>query len=117
MVTDIKLVRKMPFCWHGIINAYNLKSKVYKVHYESKNNGTMSTIRKEEYALLNKALYKLEDILASIGIKEFSVSKEKHHLQVDPAGRDIDTELLNFFCRNIDEIYGSKFGQASKRSN
>lgn len=76
----------------------------------------MSTIQKEEYALLNKALYKLEDILEKMGIKEFSVSREKHLLQMDTSSKEIDKDLLNFFCRNIDEIYVAKFGPSSRQA-
>lgn len=70
----------------------------------------MKTIRQEEYKTLNKALYDLEDILSSMGVKEFSLSKERHNMQIDTNADNIDTELLYSFCRNIALLHDEKFG-------
>ena len=70
----------------------------------------MKTINKEEYTKLNKALYDLEDLLVCMGIKEFSLSREKHNLQMDMNLDNIDTDLLSSFCNNIERIHNAKFG-------
>ena len=71
----------------------------------------MKTIRQEDYTKLNAALYHLEDILECMGVKEFSLSRENHKIQLDTDGTDVDTELLILFCRNIERIHREKFGQ------
>ena len=73
----------------------------------------MKTIKKEEYTKLNKALYDLEDILASMGVKEFSISKERHNMQIDTNAENIDTDLLSSFCSKIAKIHDTKFGPRS----
>ena len=70
----------------------------------------MKTIQQEEYTKLNKALYDLEDILACMGVREFSLSPEKHNMKFDMNSENIDTELLYAFCRNITQIHDDKFG-------
>ena len=70
----------------------------------------MKTIKKEEYTKLNKALYELEDLLSCLGVKEFSLSREKHRMEMDLNGENIDTELLAAFCTKIDQIHNAKFG-------
>jgi hypothetical protein len=70
----------------------------------------MKTIKKEEYTKLNKALYDLEDILGSMGVKEFTLSRERHNMQIDTNAENIDTDFLYSFCRNIELIHDSKFG-------
>jgi len=72
----------------------------------------MKTIKKEEYTKLHKALYELEDLLGCIGVKEFSLSREKHNMQMDFNADNIDTDLLYSFCRNIEQIHDAKFGPA-----
>jgi len=71
----------------------------------------MKTIQKEEYAKLNQALYNLEDLLGCMGIKEFSISKEKHNIQIDTNAECIDTDLLYAFCGKIQQIHDTKFGR------
>jgi hypothetical protein len=75
----------------------------------------MKTINKEEYTKLNKALYDLEDLLVSFGIKEFSLSRDKHNMQMDMNAENIDTDLLYSFCKNIERIHDSKFGRSVSR--
>jgi len=70
----------------------------------------MKTIKQEEYTKLNKALYDLEDILGSMGVKEFSLSRDRHNMQIDTNSADIDTDLLYSFCKNIELIHDAKFG-------
>lgn len=70
----------------------------------------MKTIRRAEYEQLNKALYHLEELLECMGVKEFSLSPEKHNMQLDTTADNIDTDLLNAFCMNIARIHASKFG-------
>ena len=70
----------------------------------------MKTIKQEEYTRLNKALYDLEDILACMGVKEFSLSRDKHNMQMDMNAEDIDAELLYSFCSNITRLHDAKFG-------
>lgn len=69
-------------------------------------------INKEEYAQLNRALYELEDLLGCMGVRELSLSKESRSIKMDTAA-DLDTELLHSFCKNIDQIYASKFGEVA----
>ena len=71
----------------------------------------MKTIKQEEYTKLNKALHNLEDLLSCMGIKEFSLSRDKHNMQIDTNADNIDTELLYSFCNNIEQIHTAKFGQ------
>ena len=71
----------------------------------------MKTIQQEQYKQLNKALYYLEDLLACMGVKEFSLSQHKHNMKLDTAADNIDTELLASFCDNIEQIYIAKFGR------
>ena len=70
----------------------------------------MKTIKQEEYTKLNKALYDLEDILACMGIREFTLSRDKHNMQMDMNAENIDADLLYSFCRNITQIHDAKFG-------
>ena len=70
----------------------------------------MKTIKQEEYTKLNKALYDLEDILACMGIKEFSLSRDKHNMQMDMNAENIDADLLYAFCNNITQMHDAKFG-------
>jgi hypothetical protein len=70
----------------------------------------MKTIRQEDYSKLNRALYELEDLLGCMGVKEFSLSHERHDMKIDTGADNIDTDLIYTFCRNIDEIYDRKFG-------
>ncbi len=70
----------------------------------------MKTIQQEEYRKLNKALYDLEDILECMGVKEFTLSHDKHDMKIDPTADNIDTELLLSFCKNIAQIHAAKFG-------
>ncbi len=70
----------------------------------------MKTIHQDEYTKLNKALYDLEDILACMGVKEFTLSRDKHNMKFDMNADNIDTELLYSFCRDIAQIHDAKFG-------
>ena len=70
----------------------------------------MKTINQEEYLKLNRALYYLEDILECVGVKEFSLSHDRHNMQIDTNADNIDTDLLFSFCRNIELIHNAKFG-------
>ena len=70
----------------------------------------MKTIKQEEYAKLNRALYNLEDLLSCMGVKEFSLSSEMHDMKIDTNAENIDTELLYSFCSNIEQIHVAKFG-------
>lgn len=70
----------------------------------------MKTIQQEEYAKLNRALYELEDILACMGVKEFSLSHERHNMKLDTSSDQIDTDLLVAFCQHIEMIHHAKFG-------
>ena len=71
----------------------------------------MKTIKQEEYKMLNRALHELEDLLACMGIKEFSLTKHKHNMQIDTGADNIDTDLLYAFCNNIEQIHHAKFGK------
>ena len=71
----------------------------------------MKTIQKEEYTKLNQALYDLEDLLEYMGVKEFSFSQNRHNMQIDTNAENIDTDLLDSFCRDIGKIHDAKFGQ------
>lgn len=70
----------------------------------------MKTIRQEDYTKLNKALYELEDLLGCMGVKEFSLSNERHDMKLDTGAENVDTDLIYLFCQNIDRIYDQKFG-------
>jgi len=70
----------------------------------------MKTIKQDEYTKLNKALYDLEDILGSMGVKEFSLSHDRHNMKIDTNAENIDTDFLYSFCRNIELIHDEKFG-------
>jgi hypothetical protein len=70
----------------------------------------MKTIQQEQYIKLNRALYALEDLLACMGVKEFSLSQNKHNMKLDTTAENIDTDLLVSFCNNIEQIYTAKFG-------
>ena len=70
----------------------------------------MKTIKKDDYTKLSKALYDLEDILACMGVREFSLSHEKHNMKMDTDAENIDTDLLYSFCSNIQQIHDAKFG-------
>ena len=70
----------------------------------------MKTIKQEEYTKLNKALYDLEDLLVCLGVKEFSLSRDKHNMQMDMNADNIDTKLLYSFCNKIEKIHDAKFG-------
>ena len=74
----------------------------------------MKTINQEEYTKLNRALHNLEDLLACMGIKEFTLSRDKHNMQMDTNADNIDTDLLYTFCRDIEQIHFDKFGPASQ---
>lgn len=71
----------------------------------------MRSIKQEEYAKLNKTLYKLEDLLGCMGIKEFSLSHDRHNMRLDTSSDNIDTDLLYAFCMNIEQIHNAKFGK------
>lgn len=71
---------------------------------------TMKTIQQEQYSKLSRALYNLEDILACMGVKEFSLSRDRHNLKMDTNAEDIDTDLLISFCKNIEQLHDTKFG-------
>ena len=73
----------------------------------------MKTIKQEEYTKLNKALHNLEDLLSCMGIKEFSLSRDKHNMQIDTNAENIDTDLLYSFCANIEQIHAAKFGHGN----
>lgn len=73
----------------------------------------MKTIKKEDYTRLNKALYELEDLLGCLGVKEFSLSHEKHNMQIDLNAENIDKDLLNSFCKKIERIHDAKFGHGA----
>jgi hypothetical protein len=70
----------------------------------------MRTIKQEDYSKLNRALYELEDLLECMGVKEFSLSNNRHDMKIDTGSDKIDTELIYLFCQNIDRIYDQKFG-------
>ena len=72
----------------------------------------MKTIKKEEYTRLTKALYDLEDLLSCIGVKQFSLSREKHDMEIDTDAEKIDSDLLYLFCSDIEHIHDAKFGVA-----
>ncbi len=74
----------------------------------------MKTIKKEDYAKLNTALHNLEELLGCMGIKEFSISRDKHNMQIDTNADNIDTELIYSFCRNIEQIHDEKFGHDTR---
>ena len=74
----------------------------------------MKTIKQEEYTKLNRALYNLEELLSCMGVREFSLSKDKHNMQIDTAADNIDTDLLYVFCSNIEQIHDAKFGRPAK---
>ena len=73
----------------------------------------MKTIKKEDYAKLTKVLYDLEDILSCMGVKQFSLSHEKHDMEIDTDAENIDKELLYSFCNNIAHIHDAKFGHTA----
>ena len=70
----------------------------------------MRTIQQEQFTKLNRALYDLEDILACMGVKEFSLSRDRHNMKIDTTADDIDMDLLVSFCKNIEQIHHTKFG-------
>ncbi len=70
----------------------------------------MKTIQHEEYARLNRALHELEEILSCMGVKEFTLSKDRHNMKIDTSDDNIDTDLLVSFCSNIDKLHHAKFG-------
>ena len=70
----------------------------------------MRTIKQEEYSKLNKALYDLEDILECMGVKEFTLSREKHNMKFDSNSENIDTDLIYAFCKDIAQMHDAKFG-------
>jgi two-component SAPR family response regulator len=70
----------------------------------------MKTVQNEQYTKLSRALYNLEDILACMGVKEFSLSRDRHNLKIDTNADNIDTDLLISFCKNIEQIHDTKFG-------
>lgn len=70
----------------------------------------MKTIQQEEYTKLNRALHELEQILSCMGVTEFTLTKDKHNMKIDPSNDNIDTELLDTFCNNIDKLHHAKFG-------
>ena len=70
----------------------------------------MKTIQQEDYTKLNRALHELEEILSCMGVKEFTLSKDRHNMQIDTSADNIDTDLLVAFCSNIDQIHHAKFG-------
>lgn len=70
----------------------------------------MKRIKQEEYAKLNRALYNLEDLLSCMGVKEFSLSRSRHNMEIDTNAENIDTELLYAFCKDIEQIHLAKFG-------
>lgn len=72
----------------------------------------MKTIKQDEYTKLNRALYNLEDILACMGVKEFSLSQDMHDMKLDTNPDNIDTDLLLSFCANIEQLHLAKFGTA-----
>jgi len=71
----------------------------------------MKTIKQEEYAKLNRALYNLEDLLGCMGIKEFTLSRDKHNMQIDTNADNIDSDLIYSFCNSIERIHDAKFGR------
>ena len=75
----------------------------------------MKTIQPEEYTKLNRALYNLEEILACVGVKEFSLSHDRHNVKIDTNAENIDTDLLNSFCKNIEQIHHTRFGPVNLR--
>lgn len=75
----------------------------------------MKTIKQEEYTKLNKALHDLEDLLGCMGIKEFSLSHNRHNMKIDTNAENIDTDLLYSFCSNIAQIHDAKFGHGIGR--
>jgi len=70
----------------------------------------MKTIKQEEYSKLHKALYNLEDLLSCMGVREFSLSTDKHDMKMDTNAENIDTDLIYSFCSNIEQIHMAKFG-------
>ena len=77
----------------------------------------MKTINQEEYTKLNRALYNLEDLLLCMGIKEFSLSHDKHKIKIDTNAECIDIDLLYSFCKNIAQIHQAKFGPPLHNEN
>ena len=70
----------------------------------------MKTIQQDEYTKLNRALYELEELLACMGVKEFSLSRDRHNMKIDTSAENIDTDLLLSFCNKIEQIHHAKFG-------
>ena len=70
----------------------------------------MSAINKEAYAKLNRALNELEDLFGCMGIRELSLAGDKRLLKIDTSADNLDTDLINNFCHNIDQIHARKFG-------
>ncbi len=70
----------------------------------------MKTIKQEDFTKLNKALRDLEEILACMGVKEFSLSRDRHNMQMDTNADNIETVLLYYFCSNIEQIHDAMFG-------
>lgn len=75
----------------------------------------MNTINQDDFKKLSKALYDLEELLGSMGVKEFSLSANNHHMQIDTATENIDTDLLATFCGDIERLYITKFGANTRR--
>jgi hypothetical protein len=78
---------------------------------KKKKDETMKTIKQEEYAKLNRALYNLEDLLSCMGIKEFTLSRDNHTMHIDTNADNIDSTLISSFCNNIEELHDAKFGR------
>ena len=74
----------------------------------------MKTIKQEEFTKLTKALHDLEELLGCMGIKEFSLSRDKHNMQIDTNADNIDTDLLYTFCKDIEQIHFAKFGNGTQ---
>ena len=45
-----------------------------------------------------------------MGVKEFTLSRDKHNMKFDSGSENIDTDLLYAFCNDIAQMHDAKFG-------
>jgi hypothetical protein len=60
--------------------------------------------KEAEYEQINICLYELGFILKSMGVTEFSISKDKRSVIWDTQ-KEIDSEILDKLCAAVSSIY------------
>jgi hypothetical protein len=59
---------------------------------------------KEQYRQIYTLLHQLADVLREVGIKELNL-KDGHDYYVFDSGRQVNKQLLDLLCKDIDEIH------------